>query len=195
MAKAVVYILLATAFIILFMSSPSKRHGHTPSCLTRRLGYKAPHFDPLVSRIERSVEEKGSSYHVDPEHISYVPEVEDADEYFDDEGNLNTTRRLIMLFPLLDNAPKDGFISAKELGAWIEQQAISRLSHRTDKVMSWHDKNGDGAITFNEYLPQFTDADIDENEKGYGEAGWWMEQFKNADVDNNGNLDFNEFKE
>lgn len=37
--------------------------------------------------------------------------------------------------------------------------------------------------------------ETDENEKGYGEAGWWMEQFKNADVDSNGLLDFNEFKE
>ncbi|XWS38004.1 hypothetical protein CRYUN_Cryun19dG0093300 [Craigia yunnanensis] len=116
---------------------------------------KAPHFDPLVSRIERSAEEKGLSF--DLEHISYVAEVEDADEYSDDEGNLNTTQR-------------------------------------TDRDMSWHDKNGDAAINFNEYLPQFIEADIDENEKGYREAGWWMEQFNNADVDTSGNLDFNEFK-
>lgn len=139
----------------------SKRRDHTPLRHTRRLGYKALHFDPLVTRIERLVEEKGSSYHVDdPEHIPYVPEVEDADEFFDDEGNLNTTRRLIMLFPLLDNTPNDGLVSANELGAWIGQQAISRLSYRTDKVMSWHDKDDDGVISFTEYLPQFTEADI-----------------------------------
>ncbi|XWS50322.1 hypothetical protein CRYUN_Cryun12cG0078500 [Craigia yunnanensis] len=196
MAKAVVYTLLATAFIILFIFFSNKLHGHTPLGLSRRHGYKAPHFDPLVSIIERSAEEKGLSYHVDPEHISYVPEVEDAHECFDDEGNLNTTKRLMMiLFPLLDNAPKDGLISAKELGAWIGQQAIDRLSSKTHKVMSWHDKNGDEAISFNEYLPQFTEADIDENEKGHGEAGWWMEQFNNADVDTSRNLDFNEFKD
>ena len=64
------------------------------------------------------------------------------------------------MFPLLDNAPKDGLISAKELGGWIEQQAIDRLSYRTDKIMAWHDKNGDGAISFSEYLPQFTEDDI-----------------------------------
>ncbi|XWS48594.1 hypothetical protein CRYUN_Cryun13aG0089900 [Craigia yunnanensis] len=195
MGKAVVYTLLATAFIILFVFSTNKRHGHTRLGLTRRLGYKASHFDPLVSRIERSAEEKGLSYHVDLEQISYVPEVEDAHEYFDDEGNLNTTLRLMILFPLLENAPKDGLISAKELGAWIGQQAVDRLSYRTDKVMAWHDKNGDGAISFREYLPQFTEDDIDENKKRHGEAGWWMEQFNNADVDMSGNLDFIEFKD
>ncbi|XVF10104.1 hypothetical protein REPUB_Repub07fG0154200 [Reevesia pubescens] len=160
MAKAVVYAMLATAFIILFMFSPNNRHGHSRSVLNRRLGYKAPRFDPLVSRIERSAEEKGLSYHVDPEHITYVPEVEDASEYFDNEGNLNTTLRLMILFPLLDNAPKDGSISAKELGAWIGQQAIDRLIYRTDKIMAWHDNNRDGTISFTEYLPQFTEDDI-----------------------------------
>ncbi|XVE58339.1 hypothetical protein DITRI_Ditri04bG0162200 [Diplodiscus trichospermus] len=195
MAKAVVYTLLATAFIILFVFSPNKRHGHTRFGLNRRLGYKAPHFDPLVRRIARSAEGKGLSYHADPGHISYVPEVEDAQEYFDDAGNLNTTLRLLILFPLLDDAPKDGLISTKELGAWIGQQAIDRLSYRTDKVIAWHDKNGDGAISFHEYLPQFTEDDIDKNREGHGQAGWWMEQFNNADVDTSGKLEFNEFKD
>ncbi|XP_021291767.1 calumenin-B [Herrania umbratica] len=196
MAKAVVCTLLATAFIILFVFSQNKQHGHhTRSGLSRRLGYKVPHFDPLVARIERSAEQKGLSYHVDPEHISYVPEVADAHEFFDDDGALNTTLRLMILFPLLDNAPKDGLISAKELGAWIGQQAIDRLSFRTNKVMSWHDKNGDGAISFSEYLPHFNENDIAKNRKGHGEAGWWMEQFNNADLNSNGTLDFNEFKD
>lgn len=29
----------------------------------------------------------------------------------------------------------------------------------------------------------------------HGEAGWWKEQFRNADVDQNGLLNFTEFKE
>ena len=33
------------------------------------------------------------------------------------------------------------------------------------------------------------------NGMGHGEAGWWKEQFKNADIDHNGILNFNEFKE
>jgi hypothetical protein len=30
---------------------------------------------------------------------------------------------------------------------------------------------------------------------GHGEAGWWKEQFENADIDQNGSLNFDEFKE
>lgn len=33
------------------------------------------------------------------------------------------------------------------------------------------------------------------NETGYGEAGWWSKQFTNADVDQNGLLNFDELKE
>lgn len=183
MAKAVVYTFLATAFIILFVFFQNKRHGHhTRSGLSRRLGYKAPHFDPLVARLERSAEEKGLSYHVDPEHISYVPEVADADEFFGDDGTLNTTLRLMILFPLLDSAPKDGLISAKELGAWIGQQAMDRLSFRTNKVMSWHDKNGDGAISFSEYLPHFNENDIGK-ERNFEIFGYiWVQMFNVIDI-------------
>ncbi|XVF51031.1 hypothetical protein PTKIN_Ptkin04bG0150800 [Pterospermum kingtungense] len=199
MAKAVVCTFLATVFIILLVFSADTRHAaHKRLGLNRRLGYKASYFDPLVSRIERSVEEKGLRHHqVDhmEKHISSVPDVADANEYFDNEGNLNTTLRLMVLFPFLDHAPKDGVISANELGAWIRQQVLDRLNYRTEKVIKLHDQNGDGAISFDEYLPQFSKDDIDENRKGHGEAGWWMEQFKNADVDTNGTLDFKEFKE
>lgn len=162
MAKAVVYTFLATVFIILLVSSTNKRQiGHTGQLgLNRRLGYKASYFDPLVSRIERSVEERGLRYDVDREHISYVPDVEDEHEYFDDEGNLNTTLRLMLLFPFLDNAPKDSLISANELGAWIRQQVVDRLNYRTEKVLKLHDENGDGAISFHEYFPQFSEDDI-----------------------------------
>lgn len=37
--------------------------------------------------------------------------------------------------------------------------------------------------------------EIEKNSMAHGDAGWWMEQFKNADVDSSGNLDFNECKE
>ncbi|GMI76456.1 hypothetical protein like AT4G27790 [Hibiscus trionum] len=183
-AKAMVYTFLAIAFIIILLS-PTKRRGHHPAGLNRRLARKVS-FDPLVTRIERWREDDGLSI-----NMSYVPDVGDVP----DDGILNTTSRLMILFPLLDNSPKDGKISAKELGVWISQQAIDRLSYRTNKLMSWHDKNEDGAISFNEYLPQFTPEDIERNSMAHGDAGWWMEQFKNADVDSSRDLDFNECKD
>ncbi|KAK8496343.1 hypothetical protein V6N12_009511 [Hibiscus sabdariffa] len=185
MVKAMVYTFLAIAFIVLLLS-PNKWHRHRSMSLNRRFGHKVP-FDPLVSRIERWKEDKGSN-----EKFTYVPETEDAEEYFQDDGILNTTLRLVILFPLIDNAPKDGKIGAEELRVWITQQAVDRLRYRTDKMISWHDKNGDGAISFHEYLPHFTSKDIEQNSMGHGDAGWWMEQFKNADVDSSGSLDFNE---
>lgn len=33
----------------------------------------------------------------------------------------------------------------------------------------------------------------EKNETGHGEAGWWNQQFINADADKNGLLDFDEF--
>ena len=33
------------------------------------------------------------------------------------------------------------------------------------------------------------------NDTRYGEAGWWMEQFNDSDVDRNGNLNLYEFRE
>ncbi|OMO93536.1 Calcium-binding EF-hand [Corchorus olitorius] len=187
MAKAVVYTLLTTAFIILFVFSPNKRHGHHGTS-ARRLGLKAAHFDPLVTRIERTADEKGGSYHGDPpQHISYVPAVSDAYEYFNDDGSLNTTLRLVILFPMLDNAPPDNLISPNELAAWIDQQAINRLSYRTNKVMSWHDKNGDGVISFTDLLhPEDSD-----NEN----VQTWLlrEKTKRMDEDHDGKLNFKEF--
>lgn len=80
-------------------------------------------------------------------------------DYYD-EGRLNITLRLLVLFPLLDNSPKDEAISYEELNDWIAGQAKERLNYRTRKELAFHDKNGDGAISFHEYLPQFTEEDI-----------------------------------
>ncbi|KAE8728012.1 Calcium-binding EF hand family protein, putative isoform 2 [Hibiscus syriacus] len=156
MAKAMVYTFLAIAFIIILFS-PTKRHVHRPVGLNRRLAHRFT-FDPLVSRNERWTEDGGEL----SENIAY-------DQYFQDDGLLNTSLRLMSLFPLLDNSPKDGKISFEELGVWISQQAIDRLSYRTNRLMSWHDKNGDGVISFGEYLPQFTPEDIG---KPFFKDGW-----------------------
>ncbi|GLU21282.1 hypothetical protein SLE2022_374280 [Rubroshorea leprosula] len=203
MSKAVVYALLATAFFIFLVLSPNSRQDDARLIPGRRLGYKfrVPAFDPLVIRIERSVEERksGSDHRINnainQEDISYIPEVEDSLEYFSDEGILNITLRLITMFPLLDVSPVNGLVSYDELETWNIQQALDRLYYRTQKEITSRDKNGDGAISFSEYLPQFTEEDIDKREMGHGEAGWWMKQFNNADVDWDGSLNFNEFND
>lgn len=68
--------------------------------------------------------------------------------------------RLIILFPLLDREPKDGVVGFNELEAWISQRAMDRLNYVTQVELETKDKDGDLALSFNEYLPQFSKKDI-----------------------------------
>lgn len=178
MAKAVVYALLATAFVIFIVfapANPSIPLNHPG--INRRLGsrFGLTTFDPLVIKIQRYAEEKkGDDHH---QHDNLIDdddnnnnnnnsgfakdyEIEDAPQYPGEEGRLNITLRLITLFPLLDQAPKDDVVSAWELRSWITEQAVERLNYTTQKELASYDKNGDGVISFGEYLPQFSDEDI-----------------------------------
>lgn len=65
-----------------------------------------------------------------------------------------------MLFPFIDGEPEDGYISLRELEAWNVKQAKDRLFYRTQKDMDYYDKDGDGEISFREYLPQFSEEQI-----------------------------------
>lgn len=165
MAKVVVYTLIATTFIVLILFSPSKQNGRDyGGRRNRRLGYKYPvaTFDPLVAELERLAENQGLGDPINPlnlENHFFPDEVAAAYEYFS-EGKLNITLRLIVLFPLLDKAPHDGGVSFKELEAWIAQQAIQGLNYRTEKELALLDKDEDGAISFREYLSQFSNEDL-----------------------------------
>ncbi|XP_030500254.2 uncharacterized protein LOC115715727 [Cannabis sativa] len=198
MAKAVIYALVAAAFVLLITLGPSE-HRHNSSGgghshfgrVNRRFGNRsrALVFDPLVAKIERYSEGKGSSNHEDG------VDDDEVEQYIGSEGTLNITLRLMIVFPMLDKSPKDGFINSLELNNWVRNMAVERLNQRTKKEMISHDQNHDGSISFLEYLPQFSDEDIEKNEMGHGEAGWWKQQFINADIDHNGTLSLNEFKD
>jgi hypothetical protein len=85
---------------------------------------------------------------------------DDTEYFLNDEEQFNITDRLIVLFPLLDINPTDGFVSLSELEAWQWLQAQKSLQHRTDREMDVHDKNNDGRITFKEYLPHLTEEEL-----------------------------------
>lgn len=116
--------------------------------------------------MERYAEENGlggQTHNLDlVEHSPMMDtsEVEEVHEYFSDEGKLNLTLRLLSLFPLIDQAPKDSYISSNELKHWLTQQAVERLNYRTQKEMESYDKDGDGNISFSEYQPKFSSQDI-----------------------------------
>lgn len=165
MGRAVVYLFLITAFAFFFVFYPSNSPDRNHQELTRRLGYKlrAPTFDPLVEEMERYAEEHGSGRGrnaISGQRTTTANQVPDAYKDYYDEGRLKISLRLLVLFPLLDHSPKDGVISYEELSDWIIEQAVQRLNYRTRKELDFHDKNGDGAISFREYLPQFTEEDI-----------------------------------
>ncbi|XP_038880351.1 calumenin-B [Benincasa hispida] len=195
MGRAVAYVLISTAFAAFFLFSPSNLQDWKHQELSRRLGFKfrTPTFDPLFAEMERLAEENAIG--VENQNSAKRNQVRDDCKHYYDEGSLNISLRLLVLFPLLDHSPKDGAISYEELSDWITGQAIERLNYRTGKQLAFNDKNGDGAISFHEYLPQFTEEDIARNETGYGEAGWWRKQFTNADVDQNNLLNFDELKD
>lgn len=165
MAKVVVYTCLTIAFVLFLACYPNKRHyGNEFVVISRRLGYNLAlqTFDPLVSEMKRVVEDNKSSNHqTDLEKDARNIEVEDDYEYFSSkQGKLNITLRLLYLFPLIDNGPKDGVVSVKELEDWNIEQAIDRLNYKTEKEIDLHDKNEDRAISFEEYLSQFSKEDI-----------------------------------
>lgn len=151
-------------FISLSQLNLNEPKGH----LNRRFGYKlherAPIFDPLVTNVERNIEMK---IHHEPSPCMYnlnsttsVSDVAETYQYLTLGGKLNTTLRLIILFPLLDREPKDGVVSFNELEAWITQRANERLDYLTQAELDSKDKNNDLSISFEEYLPQFSEKDI-----------------------------------
>jgi hypothetical protein len=178
MSKAVVYTLLATATLFFFIvRSPTNIEGKKGD-LNRRFGYKilerAPIFDPIVTKIEREAEQKkqqkNNDYFNDNdkvvsrrtslENTTSVNEVAEKYQYLTSGGELNTTLRLFILFPLLDREPKDGFVDFDELESWIIQRANERLDYATQVELDSKDINGDLAISFKECLPHLSQNDI-----------------------------------
>ncbi|XP_027109643.1 uncharacterized protein [Coffea arabica] len=198
-SKAVVCSLLATALVLLIvLSKNSKPDDHRKhDALSRRLG--SPIFDPIVAKGHRKAEENTSrdtkAAAAAAASSSYINAAKEDMKYYDEDGTLNLRLRLMVLFPVLDVAPQDGMVDSKELEAWLTQQAVDRLDYRTRRELELRDKDGDASISFYEYLPQFTKEDIERNDTRYGEAGWWMEQFNDSDVDRNGNLNLYEFRD
>ncbi|MCD7451905.1 hypothetical protein HAX54_013984 [Datura stramonium] len=79
--------------------------------------------------------------------------------------------------------------------AYSNSSTTTKRCRRTWRELEFRDKDGDGAISFSEYLPQFTNEDIERNETSHGEAGWWWHNSQNADADRSGTLNLYEFRD
>ncbi|XAR52189.1 hypothetical protein NMG60_11020125 [Bertholletia excelsa] len=199
MSKAAVHILLTAAFVLLTVQNLKPNHrARLARGPNRRLGIKQRHqlFDPLVAQMtqESGLEDPNlatASWETTP-FPREIP-VGDLDRFLG-EGKLNMTLRLMYLFPYVDKEPKDGFVEADELQAWILQQATDRLACRTRKELAARDKNGDLEISLQECLPRLFEEDP-ENGIEEEEVRWWREQFNNADADKNEHLNFFELRD
>lgn len=142
-----VYLVLATTLYQVMRNSDNQYNSISAA---RRLGYNIspPNFDPLVESIQRSVDDNTAE------------KLQNDSSYLDDDGKINTTYRIMVLFPFLDVAPKDGFVDSKELEKWILQQAVDRLNFGTRQALELHDENGDGLVSFPEYLPHVSNQDL-----------------------------------
>ncbi|KAK9147234.1 hypothetical protein Scep_005991 [Stephania cephalantha] len=163
MKLAVVYLSIATTTLLFlnFSSTPQRGHSHLHH-LGRRLGHRHASFDPLEGQLWRRMmeethkanqgnkeREEGLLSKIDELPNLFSGEIEGPEEYFNAEGMLNITKRLEILFPLLDSSPEDGVLSFKELEAWNVRQAMERLIYTTKIEMQQSD--GIRSLNFTEY--------------------------------------------
>ncbi|GAB2284982.1 hypothetical protein Dimus_019437 [Dionaea muscipula] len=169
-------------------------------------------FDPLVADMERKREDKEwEKMYFEQHHKEFAesasateaqghqpqPEWEDfmdAEDYLNDEERFNVTLRLYSLFPKIDVAPEDGFVSEEELIEWNLELSRTEVLHRTQRELEVQDKNHDGFVSFAEYEPPSWSKSSDSN-FGY-DMGWWKEEHFNAsDMDGDGLLNLTEFND
>ncbi|GAA0186646.1 calmodulin-related [Lithospermum erythrorhizon] len=203
MLKVVVFVVAATLIlltIILTQSVPKQmfKDLHHDTIITsfegkiRRLGVTHPSFDPLVSKMERIRQEERREA-----RLRRAADIAEKNELLYEDVRINTRLRLMFLFSTIDTSPHDEKIDYLELEAWILKGAIDNINDRTQKELEDRDKDGDGVISFFECLPHFSPEYIEKNINNteYGEVGWWLEQFTNADVDHSKTLNLYEFRD
>ncbi|RZR85416.1 hypothetical protein BHM03_00012391 [Ensete ventricosum] len=153
-ATILIYATVALLTLLLLASVPSRiPHSHRRRLkLRHNTSAASSHhqipFDPVIADIVRRREAR--EWERDHFRLPHQPEWDDffdPQDYVDDEDRFNITHRIVVLFPRIDVAPADGFVSSTELAEWNFQQAI----HRSGRELELCDSNGDGFISFEEY--------------------------------------------
>ncbi|CAM6089170.1 unnamed protein product [Calypogeia fissa] len=153
------------------------------------------HQEQQYSEVQPAVEAEAQPNPWEHFNFSDYDTEEYAGEDYLNSEQFNITHRLEVLFPQIDTEPHDGFVTLPELERWHTLSALRVTSHRTEREMETHDMNRDGFISFTEYLPHYTSDDVVGHQMEVGGAGWWKEQFDNADADGDGLLNRSEFHE
>ncbi|CAL9765326.1 unnamed protein product [Musa acuminata subsp. burmannicoides] len=203
-ATILIYATAALLTLLLLASVPPRtprrhrQHHHRRLKLSHNASSASSHhhipFDPIIADIERRREARqweGDHFRL-PHHEESQPEWDDffdPKDYVDGEDRFNITHRIVVLFPRIDAAPADGFVSSTELAEWNFQQAAQQAIHRSGRELELCDSNGDGFVSFEEYRQSVRASPVDE-------TGWWKEDHFNAsDTDGNGLLNLTEFND
>ncbi|PKA57262.1 Calmodulin-like protein 8 [Apostasia shenzhenica] len=216
MGRAAVVLIYATLALLLLLvlrtnhSPGHPGHQHHRRLKLRNFSFTSPPasaerhipFDPLIADIEQRREDREwerSHFNIpsapgeeaQPEWEDFI----DAEDYINNEDRFNITSRIVLLFPRVDVAPADGFVSLEELTEWNLRQAVKEVMHRTEREMELHDKNRDGHVSFAEYEPPSWSRNDNSTAFGY-DFGWWKEDHFNAsDIDGDGLLNKTEFND
>ncbi|KAG9136662.1 hypothetical protein Leryth_004454 [Lithospermum erythrorhizon] len=102
----------------------------------------------------------------------------DAEDYLNDEEKFNVTSRLVVLFPKIDVAPVDGFLSEGELTQWNMEQSQKEVLHRTEREMEVHDKDRDGFTLQTQRIQLLQEQ---------------LQEIRERDTDKDGKVSFKEF--
>uniref|UniRef100_A0A0D9V261 EF-hand domain-containing protein n=1 Tax=Leersia perrieri TaxID=77586 RepID=A0A0D9V261_9ORYZ len=179
-------------------------------------GDGAPHqhhaatFDPEIAELERRLEDKewerehyrilhGGGEAGEAEADQHMKEWEEFlredEDFINDDDRFNLGDRIRALFPKIDVAPQDGFVSVDELTSWNLEQSRANQLHRSAREMELYDKNGDGLISYGDFRAQHDESQGEVNSLGFP---WWKEEHFNAsDADGDGFLnkaEFNDFQ-
>ncbi|XP_062213653.1 uncharacterized protein LOC133914590 [Phragmites australis] len=217
--SVVLLLYVAFAFLLLILlASYSPRLQHNGRSHHRRLkldpksspsssgaasggngGQKQHHhaFDPAIAELERRLNDKEWEHehyrllHGDGEADEHMKEWEE--DFINHDELFNLADRISSLFPKIDIAPHDGFVSLDELRRWNLEQARADQLHRSARELELYDKNGDGIISFGAFKSLHQESHGEGNSLGFP---WWKEEHFNAsDANGDGFLDKAEFND
>jgi hypothetical protein len=139
------------------LPSDASSGGNGGQQKTQHQNHHAASFDPTIAELERRLDDK----EWEREHYSLLhggePDdhmkeweefLKEEEDFINDDDRFNIADRIRALFPKIDVAPQDGFVSLDELTAWNLQQARADQHHRSAREMELYNKNGDEIVSF-----------------------------------------------
>jgi calumenin len=119
-------------------------------------------FDPVIIEVEHRLEDKewerkhyrflhGGDGGPDEHMKEWEEFLKEEEDLINDDDRFNLDDHIRSLFPKIDIAPQDGFVSVDELSKWNFDQAKADQLYHSGREMELYDRNGDWIISFDEF--------------------------------------------